>query len=336
MRSSFLRTVLVTALAIVLAPSLASAADPRPDPKAEKGAGKSHAAEAAKYKKEADTLMGQDRYVDALALYQKAYDLSADPALLYNQGRALEAMGEYPEAIDKLEKFEKDATPALRAKVPTLRELITDLKGRIATIVVTTNAPGARLLVRDKAAGTITGEMRVRTRGGPATIEVAAEGYITFKKDVELAAGSVVKVDAQLQLKKSDAVIIVHSKPAADITVDGKVIGRVPLEFRIAAGRHTLVAESDGYDKESVPMTLALGDRRELDIELKKSASITSRWWFWTGIIGVAVAGLAVGGYVVLTKERDPKPGTFGDSGIRFSERLARLKAPRRRSPGLS
>jgi hypothetical protein len=44
---------------------------------------KAQKTEAAKLKKEADGLMGQDRYVDALALYQKAYTISSDPALLY-------------------------------------------------------------------------------------------------------------------------------------------------------------------------------------------------------------------------------------------------------------
>ncbi|MBX3228748.1 MAG: PEGA domain-containing protein [Labilithrix sp.] len=312
MRSSFLRTVLFVLFTVITMMPAAAWADAKSDAKT----AKSRQTEAAKLKKEADGLMGQDRYADALALYQKAYELSSDPALLYNQGRALEAMGEYPEAIDKLEKFEKDASPSLRAKVPALKELITDLKNRIATLVVTTNAPGARLLVRGKDAGTVAGELKLRTRGGPATVEVAAEGYITFKKDVELAAGSTVKVDAQLQLKKSDAVIFVRSRPPSDISVDGKAIGRVPLEFRLPAGRYTLAADAPGYETETVPMTLSLGDRRELDIELRKSPKITGRWWFWASIAAVVVTGAAIGAYVAFTTEREPEPGTFG-GGVR-------------------
>lgn len=324
MRSRFLLcTTLIAALAAPSAPAVAWGApkgdrgkpvptrSPETDPKK---------VEAGKLKKEADGLMGQDRYADALALYQKAYEISADPALLYNQGRALEAMGEYPDAVDKLERFDKDADPKLHAKVPALRELINDLKSRIATLVVTSNATGARLLVRDKAQGTIDGEKKLRTRAGPATIEVSAEGYNTFRKDVELTPGTTVKVDAQLQLKKSDAVLVIRSKPIADISVDGKAIGRVPLEFHIAAGSHNLVAEASGYEPESVPMTLALGDRRELDIEMHKSASITSRWWFWTAIAGVVVTGAAVGGYFAFTTERTPDKGDFGRGTLRAAK----------------
>lgn len=315
MRSRFfLCSLLIASLA---SPSLAWAA-PKGEKvvKGEKAEKDPKKAEAAKLKKEADGLMGQDRYADALALYRKAYEISADPALLYNQGRALEAMGEYPEAVEKLEKFDKDASPALRAKVPALRELINDLKSRIATLIVTSNATGARLLVRDKAQGTIDGETTVRTRAGPATIEVSADGYNTFKRDVTLTAGATLRVDAQLPLKKSDAVLVIRSKPIADISVDGKPIGRVPLEFRLAPGSHNLIAEASGYETESVPMTLALGDRRELDIELHKSPSITSRWWFWTAIAGVVVAGAAVGGYIAFTTERTPGKGDFGSGRV--------------------
>lgn len=280
-------------------------------PKASKG----DKTEATRLKKEADTLMDQDRHADALAGYAKAYELTADPALLYNQGRALEAMGEYPEALDKLERFERDATPALRSKVPGLRDLIVDLRGRIATLIVTTNAPGARLLVREKAVGTIDKEKRVRVRSGAATIEVAAEGYLPFKKDVDLAAGNTLKVDAQLVLKKVDALLMVRSRPAADISVDGKPIGRAPIELHLPAGRHELLATARGHQSETVPMTLSLGDRRELDLELRQSPSIVTRWWFWTGIAVIAAAAATT--VIAFNIERDPTPGTFGNGTVR-------------------
>jgi hypothetical protein len=303
--------VLFSCAVVVVAERVAFAQQPKAAPAAEKGGpSKADKQEATRLKKEADVLMDQDRHADALSLYANAYRLTNDPALLYNQGRALEAMGEYPEALDKLEQFEKDAPPTLRAKVPGLQTLIQDLRGRISTLVVTTNAPGARLLVRDKLIGPIEKERKLRTRFGTATVEVLAEGYITFKKDIELKANEVVKVDANLILKKTDALVIVRSRPAADIALDGKAMGRSPLEFKVGAGAHELVATAEGHQKETVPMTLALGDKREVDIELHKPPSILSRWWFWT-VIGVAVAGGAAA-VIAINIERDPTPGTFG------------------------
>jgi tetratricopeptide (TPR) repeat protein len=273
--------------------------------------------DSARLKKEADALMDQDKYADALALYQKAYELSADPALIYNQGRALEAMGEYPEALDKLEQFEKEAPPALQRKVAGLKEHLADLKNRITAITITTNVAGARLLIREKTAGTLDKETRVRTRSGPATIEVTAEGYESFKTSMELPGGTTITVNAQLTAKKKvtdDALIVVRTKPQADISLDGKALGRAPLEQRLAPGSYVLAANAEGYEEERVPMTLTLGDRRELDLELKKRGSILAKWWFWTAIGAVAAGGVAT--FVLLTTERDPDSGSFSPGSV--------------------
>jgi len=287
----------------VLAAAPIASAEPTP-------AKTSKAAEATKLKKDADALMDADRYVEALALYVKAYELTTDPALLYNQGRALEAMGEYGDALEKLERFDRDASPTLRAKVPGLRDLITDLRGRVATLVVTSNVAGARLLVREKAVGNVQKDTKLRIRAGAAVVEVLAEGYVPFRKELDLAPGSTTRVEAVLALKKTDALLLVRSRPSADITMDGKAMGRAPLELRLSPGSHELVARAEGHEAQKVPMTLALGDRRELNLELKPTPGIASRWWFWTGLVVLVAGGVAAG--VALTTEKDPTPGTFG------------------------
>lgn len=270
--------------------------------------------EAAHLKSAADVLMDQDRYADAVVLYQRAYELSSDPALLYNQGRAFEALGDYPTALEKLEIFDRDASPAVRARVPGLKELIADLRGRIATIVVRTNAPAARLLVRQKDEGIINAEKRLSTRAGPASIEVDADGFETFRRDLELSAGAVVVVEANLTPKKRDALVVVRTAPSVDILFDGKALGRSPLQVRAAPGSHELVARGDGYYEQRIPMTLALGDRRDIELEMKSTPGIASRWWFWTGI-GVLVAG-GVATAIVLTTEKPHSTGSFNPGSV--------------------
>ena len=270
--------------------------------------------EAAHLKSAADVLMDQDRYADAVVLYQRAYELSSDPALLYNQGRAFEALGDYPTALEKLKIFERDAGPAVRARVPGLKELITDLRGRIATMVVRTNAPAARLLVRQKDEGIINIEKRLSTRAGSASVEVDAEGYETFRRDVELSAGAVVVIEANLTPKKRDALVVVRTTPSVDVLFDGKALGRAPLQVRATPGSHELIARGDGYYEQRVPMTLALGDRRDVELEMKSTPGIASKWWFWTGI-GVVIAG-GVATAIVLTTEKPHSTGSFSPGSV--------------------
>lgn len=270
--------------------------------------------EAAHLKSAADVLMDQDRYADAVILYQRAYELSSDPALLYNQGRAFEALGDYPTALEKLESFERDAPPAVRARVPGLHELIVDLRGRIATIVVRTNAPAARLLVRQKDEGIISLEKRLSTRAGPATIEVDADGYESFRREVELSAGATLVIEAALTPKKRDALVIVRTTPSADVLFDGKALGRSPLQVRATPGSHELVARADGYYEEKVPMTLALGDRRDVELDMRSTPGIASKWWFWTGIGAVVAGGVVTA--ILLTTERPHSTGTFNPGSV--------------------
>jgi hypothetical protein len=270
--------------------------------------------EAAHLKSAADVLMDQDRYADALVLYQRAYELSNDAALLYNQGRAFEALGDYPTALERLETFERDAPPAVRARVPGLKELITDLRGRIATIVVRTNAPAARLLVRQKDEGIINVEKRISTRAGTASVEVDADGYESFHRELDLSAGATIVVDATLTPKKRDALVVVRTTPSADVLFDGKPLGRSPLQVRATPGSHELVAHADGYYEQRVPMTLALGDRRDVDLEMKSTPGIGSKWWFWTGIAVVIAGGVATA--VVLTTEKPHSNGTFAPGSV--------------------
>lgn len=286
----------------------------RTDPKTEAPKNEGPKTEAGHLKSAADVLMDQDRYADAIVLYQRAYELSSDPALLYNQGRALEALGDYPAALEKLEIFERDASPTVRAKVPGLHELIVDLRGRISTLVVRTNAPAARLLVRQKDEGIINVEKRLSTRAGAASVEIDAEGYETFRRDVELSAGATIVVEANLIAKKRDALVVVRTTPSADVLFDGKPLGRAPLQVRATAGPHELVARAPGYYEERVPMTLALGDRRDVDLELRSTPGIASKWWFWTGIGAVVLGGVAAA--IVVTREKPHSTGSFSPSSV--------------------
>jgi len=267
-------------------------------------------AEAARLKSAADSLMDQDRYADALVLYQQAYDLSRDPALLYNQGRAFEALGDYPTAVVTLERFEREASPATLAKVRGLREHLADLRSRTATLIVRTEAPNARLLVRSKDEGVISHEKRVVLRAGTAAVEITADGYETFLRTVDLSAGATVVLDARLVSKTRDALIFVRSKPSASISLDGEPVGRTPLDLRTSPGAHELLAEAPGHVDEKIPLVLAASERRTLNLDMRPTPAITSRWWFWAGLTGLVAGGVATA--IALTTERPPSAGSLG------------------------
>jgi tetratricopeptide (TPR) repeat protein len=153
---------------------------------------------ASDLKHEADASFDAGRYAEAAEGYARAYEMKPDATLLYNEARALEAMGEYPDALARLERFASTAPPEIRAKVPSLETLVADLRAHITSITVHTNAPNARLLVRGKDYGEVTEWAPVRVRAGAATLRLVAEGYRDEERTVELRGGTVYELRVTL------------------------------------------------------------------------------------------------------------------------------------------
>jgi hypothetical protein len=248
--------------------------------------------EVEKLKTSADTAMDNLRYAEALEGYQKAYGISHDPRFLYNMGRALGALGEYPEAVEKLERFQIDAPPDLKGRVAQLDQLIADFRKHVSSLTITSNVPGARVLVRAKAVGQ-TPINELKLNAGPAVVEIAADDYAPQRKDVVLPEGSSLTVSFDLVKASPLGVLFLRSTPpATTVTVDGRGLGGTPLETSLMPGQHSLLLSRDGYRDLSTTAVIERGRRHELDLKLEKTPSVFSRWWFWT-IVGVVVVGAA-------------------------------------------
>lgn len=274
------------------------------------------AADAAATKAEGDALMDAHDYPGALAKYEEAFRQSADPTLLYNQGRALEMMGRYPDALEMLQRFDAKATPELHEKVPNLKQLLDAIEGQTCVlnvrIAAAKPAPIQNITVRvgdlvignaDRVTRRVNAEKRAR-------VEITADGFEPFGKEIELPGRGDVLVEATLVPTDKTAVLRVESEiKGANVSVDGKSYGQVPAEIRLAPGKHSVVVTAEGYADKELTFELDKNDRRTEKVEL--AAPLYKQWWFWT--LNVAVAGGAAAGisYWVLNTERDPDVGTI-------------------------
>src|SRR5262245_59486023 len=156
---------------------------------------------AAALKAQGDDAMQRIDYTRALEAYSQAYELDANPALLYNKGRALEALARYPEALEQLESFEREAPPDLKARVPKLGELVASVRAKVSTLNIRCNVKGARVLVRQRVVGTTPLASPLRVNAGKASVEVDADGYNGYQKSVLLPGGGSLELDVQLLSK---------------------------------------------------------------------------------------------------------------------------------------
>ena len=160
---------------------------------------------AAELKKQGDALVHSLHYREALTAYDEAFALGHDPAISYNRGRALDALGDTPQALDAFEEFLRVAPASLKAKVPKLDELVASVRARVATLVIHCPVPGANVLVRRRLEGItpLTAPLRVRT--GQALVEVQAAGYQAFRAELDLGSGAPTTFDVALVKEVADA-----------------------------------------------------------------------------------------------------------------------------------
>jgi hypothetical protein len=254
--------------------------------------------------------MDDHHYDEAIAAYARSYELFPDPAVLYNKGRAHEARAEYPEALDTLAKFDKDAPPELKARVPKLAELLGGLRARVAVLTVRCNVEGARVLLRDRLVGTTPLVERKLAAEKGAVVEVTAEGYFPYRTTLDLPGGAAATtLDVELKTKATSGILAVIATPSGSrVAVDGKAWGVSPVVERVIdAGNHSVRVQRDGYDDAQTSAVVSPGDRKEVRVNLTKKAPIFAKWWFWTAVGAVVVGGVVT--WYALSTERSSDSG---------------------------
>jgi hypothetical protein len=160
---------------------------------------------ASEAKARADRAMDRGRYSEALVSYRRAFDEAPSAALLYNMGRAQEKLGHYAEALRSLQAFDASAPAEVKARVPGLGAIMTRLWSRVAAVMVQSSVHGATVFVRGEPRGVTPLARAIPLDAGPTLIEVRAEGYAPYARNVVLTEGKFMSMDAVLIRSSSSA-----------------------------------------------------------------------------------------------------------------------------------
>ena len=261
---------LISAISISAAPGAwAQAAAPAPNPSPSPSAPKPAEPKKVDDARKAEAAHRFDRGLQlfeagdnagALAEFKRTYELFPNFVVLCNIGLVYAAMGRPVDAVDALEPaIDSNQLPA--KQLERAKQTLADQKARVGRLIVTTNPEGARVEVDnvEVARTPLTGPIRVAE--GSHIIGAVAEGYAPARKEVVIAGNS----DASLALElvptqgKQLANLAVRTNTlAADVVVDGEVVGKTPLatSITLVAGHHVVEVRRPGY----VPA------RRELDV----------------------------------------------------------------------
>lgn len=267
-------------------------------------------------------------YAEALVNYQAALEKNpSDTALYYNIGRAHQARGDYPAALDALLEFDKKAPADTKAKVPSLAQLIADVRGRVGELTIHCSAEVAKGTVFVGELSKVEGcslepkKVRVSLAAKSASVEVRLESELFNAPSVKVnVAGGAPPVDVALAVtpKSSSGLLRVKAVPAtALVSVDGAPKGNPPVEIVVPAGSHVVDVTAEAYEAAHVPFVVEAQRTKELNLTLEKTPPITKRWWFWAGVGGAAIGIATVAVILIVQPERSASQGTIEPGTVR-------------------
>jgi len=276
-----------------------------------------NAAEASKHFERGLTLVDDEDWSSALVEFQRAYDLDPNFRVLFDIGQCRYQLHDYPDALHAFQRYLSDGGDAVppdrRSKVQADVEL---LKGRVATVRISSTAAGAQVSVDDAVVGTTpladallvsAGVHRIvlRPPGGP---EVTREVTVAGEEHADVAldpvptpapvAGVASVADATPPAPAGDP-SLVPAWVALGVGVAGAAAGTY---FGVAA-----IDDKNRLEAQCAGKVCALSSQSLLSRAHGEALGST---------IGVAVgaAGLVTGGlYIVFTRSKhNPQKPAMG------------------------
>lgn len=268
-------------------------------------------------KRDADAAMDAGRAAEALAVYERLILSRPDRIELhYNIGRARLAIGDFAGALQYFEYFSRLASADLQKKAHRLGEVIAELRAKVATLEVTEDGGTIRATVSldGKQIGHIP--LYARVNPGSAELKVEHPGYEPHVQTVELAPGQTLVVKPVfVRVRPPDPIVtrlgVVTAPVGATVLLDGEKRGVAPLDLEVIPGSHRVVVTAPKHESHAVNFSIAPGETRRIDLQLREEAPpLTARWWFWTGI-GVVAAGITTA-VIAASVERSASEGSLG------------------------
>jgi hypothetical protein len=198
----------------------------------------------------AKQLAGASDFRGALVEFQRAYDLSHNPRVLFNVGVTEKLLTHYARAVDAWDKEQSEGAGQLTpAELQELKNAVSIVQQFVTTIDVTANEAEATLTIDDYPVGKTPFAGPVRIDVGKHVLKLSKEGFIDAVEPVDVAAGARTPVAFKLEPINKTALVsvTVGGAPTASIFVDGRDMGPAPFKGELSADRHTIEARSPGF-----------------------------------------------------------------------------------------
>jgi len=266
-----------TILALLM--TLAQAAPPRPVTQA------SAKAHAQILLREGTTLFDRGDAAAALRKFEQAYAIFPSPKIWFDVGVAERALDRPVEALQAFQRFLAEAVQAPVESRREAQEAVATLMSGLGRLTVECAVPGVDVSLDGKPAGVTPLAGPIWATPGTHQLAARREGMVPDVQDVSVAAASERTVTlAPRSAAAPVAVTVAPPPPAAPVAVTAAPLPAVAPTVREAPAAPPLVSPASPAISSAVATSDPPGGQR----------SLAQRWWFWTAVGAVVVAGVGI------------------------------------------
>lgn len=216
-------------------------------------------AQADRYFKSGVALFKEQKYSEALAEFQRAYEIAPHPLVLYNIAGCHRELSHYAEAVEYYERFlaeGKGQVPA--ARLTAAQAELDGILARIARVTVTVSPDGASLTVDGNPIGTLV-QMPLTLSPGEHKLVASAPGHKEVERTVRVASGDELTVELTLTA--------LPPAPEGPKVPPPLVATARPKKFAIGAAFGTNLLRAGESGAPTLGLGVAIGSRLELGLE---------------------------------------------------------------------
>jgi hypothetical protein len=273
----------------------------------------------AKAEYEAGKILYQAKdFGNAIIKFEKTYELSRDPRLLWNIAICQKELRRYTKMLATIKKLLADGGPMLSEQdKQDAAEIAKTVEAFVSPLKLTVNEPGAAVTIDGESVGTTPLPGPVLVDVGTRSIRVTKKGFKERAESLLVGGGGEVALALRLEKEIHRGRLIVEAGPNDMIYLDGKAVGRGRFEGSVPSGGHTLRVTAPGMTAHQSEVLIQDDKTRRIPVTLEKPSD--SGKWFWIAGGAALLIGAAVGGVVLFQPADNIVEGTIEPNVVEIS-----------------
>jgi len=272
-------------------------------------------AEARTLFEQGRALATDERWVEALDVFQRSRAIVERPGTVFNIAAVLMRLGRARETIETVDRFLAISNPRRDAAMRHSAEALRDAAEASLRQVVLRISPGEARVEIDGQAVEPAGETRSLTLDpGAHAVTVSLAGHEPARFTLEPGDD-----EREVVLQPSDGTLVVRSSVAtASIAIDGEHAGVGSAERTVVPGPHDVALAAEGYLDFQRTVEIAPGERTLVEATLDPvphNPSVLRSPRFW-GLTSGAVALVVVTSILVAVATASTKAPYGGSSNV--------------------